>query len=651
MIKNVSISKKIIIGFMPMIILLAICLVYFLVQISGVNQNLSVLKRNIDEQASYGTSLFLLNNINRREQLNQQYLVSQKDQFLEIIQLLENDFELLMEERLQNASAAEKQELQAIAAIESEYVRLLRDSLWPTQTKLGALLNQYNSNTGPHMEKLAYTVRDLGVLKNDINVADIGGRLASSALSARAYFNQYIANHSKSTLERAQLELTTAKFALFEFSSDMQSESRYSYGELVDNLDQIENTMAEGKRHVQNLEIVRSQAEDLASRIINEMLSQQIGQWRGMNYEALKIYDFMQKFQWQSALSLSVALIVGIGVLLFISRLIVSNLNLLLSRVSQISEGEGDLTKRVEVDSKDETGLLAQSLNRFIDTVHGIVLSAQENSSVVIDKSQQNLNNANRSSELLDEQQRKNQLVFSAVEQLSVASNDIAESLNQSSSEVESTFSALEQGAGVVDQSVLSVQRLNQQMETATEVSKALEKETEEISKVLDVIKTMAEQTNLLALNAAIEAARAGEAGRGFAVVADEVRTLANRTQQSASEIDQSVSRLQTESSRVLTSISECYVHSEESATAAEKTQQTFVDVRESVEKIHSMSTSIATAAEEQSQVTANIRHDLEEVFNFSESVAQAAQQSQEASKDSTESATALNQVLTKFVV
>ena len=188
-------------------------------------------------------------------------------------------------------------------------------------------------------------------------------------------------------------------------------------------------------------------------------------------------------------------------------------------------------------------------------------------------------------------------------------------------------------------------------MENTSQICEQLEAETKAISKVLDVIKNMSEQTNLLALNAAIEAARAGEAGKGYADVAEEVRALANKTQASADEIDQSVMRLQKQSQRVVNSVNECYVFSEQSNDAAEHTKQTFNDVRKSVERIHSMSTSIATASEQQSQVTKSIRQDIEDMFSFSKSIAEAAMQSQNASKASTDSATELNQVLTKFVV
>ena len=650
MLNNLPISRKIIVGLLPMILLLLSYLSYSLLQISDVNHNLSLLKSHIDDQASNGTSLFLLNNISRREQLNQQYLISGQQQLLEIIQLLETDFTLLNEEQLKHA-ISERDKIQQIAQKERAYVAVLRQALWPQTNELNELLEQYNNELGPRLEKLALIVRDLGLTRQDIQVTDIGSRLSASAISARAYFNQYIANKSQTSLERAKLEVIATSSALADFSAVMKQDSHYSYIQLAEYVGQLQQIMSTGEQLVSAIASARVQAEDLSNDILKSMLSQQITQWRFLYYEAGLIQAFMKTYQWQSAAMLVFALTAGIAVLLFISRTIVRSLSILLNRVSQISTGEGDLTKRVEVKSKDETGALANSVNHFIESIHNIVANAQRNSKLMIDKSEQNLANATQSSELLKEQQQKNLSVVSAVEQLSSASSDIAQSSVESNHSVEQTFTTLKQGTLVVEQSVDSVQQLNQKMATTSQIYEQLAAETKAISKVLDVIKNMSEQTNLLALNAAIEAARAGEAGKGFAVVAEEVRALANKTQASADEIDQSVMRLQKQSQRVVNSVNECYVFSEQSNDAAEHTKQTFNDVRKSVERIHSMSTSIATASEQQSQVPKSIRQDIEDMFSFSKSIAEAAMQSQNASKASTDSATELNQVLTKFVV
>jgi len=651
MLDNLPISKKIIVGLVPMTILLISYALYSLVQINNVNDNLSILNKHIGQQANFGTSLFLLDNVSRREQLNQQYLVSGRTQLIEIIKLLEIDFELLIEDELLLASNDRKRGIQLITEKDKKYRNILHDRLWPYAQELSELLEHYNSDIGPNLERLTIIVRDLGRQEKDINIIDIGGRLSASVISIRAYFNQFIANKNRSSFSRALLEVIAAKSALNDFTATMKNNDKYAYQQIKAYIANIDSLLEQGRKKTYAIMEERTQAEQLSTLITKDMLSQQISQWRLLNYDVSEISHFMSRYQWQSIAALSITLIVGLSILLLISRVIVSSLNILIMRVSEISEGEGDLTKRIDINSKDETGVLAKSLNQFIDSIQGIIRNAQLNSSTVISKSQDNLIRASKSNTLSKEQQHKNELVFSAIEEMSIASNNIADNSAQSNKVVEQTFETLARGTEIVEKSVFSVQQLNKQMEITSQVSQKLANETKEISKVLDVIKKMSEQTNLLALNAAIEAARAGEAGRGFAVVADEVRTLATRTKQSAAEIDQSISRLQSESRGVLASVSECYAFSEDSANAATNTHDIFNEIKVSINKMSAMSISIASASEQQSQVTLNISNDMKEIFSVGEIIAESAQVSQVASQDSADSATELNQLLTKFIV
>lgn len=649
MLSNMRISKKIILGMVPMIILLLAYLGYSSFKLMEANDQLTSLKSHINEQASYGTSLFLLNNVSRREQLNQQYLASPNPQTIEIIGLLEKEFDLLTSELAKNAENREM--VEEVRQFERQYITLLKTQLWVNADNLSQLLEQYNNEIGPVFEGIAVTVRDLGFQRGDMLTSDVGSRMAASSISARAYFNQYVANGNESSLQRALLEVLAAKTALFDFTPQMKQDPNLNHAQLELFISRIEGLVSEGSVYVNNVARFRTEAENMSNHIIKNMLSRQIYQWRDLDHQAGDILSFMSTYQLQSICVLLIAIAVGVGILMWISRSIVKSLNVLLNRVSEISQGEGDLTKRIEIETKDETGMLAESLNHFIEAIHQIIKNAQHTSSGMIDKSAKNLELATESSEQLKEQQSKNELIAIAIEQLAQSSNEVASSSATSSQAVESTFDALKRGTGIVEQSVSSIHLLNQEMQMTSQVSEALARESEEINKVLTVIKNMAEQTNLLALNAAIEAARAGEAGRGFAVVADEVRTLANRTQDSANEIEDSIVRLQAESQRVVKSVSLCHEHAAVGADASDQTQEIFNQVRMSVEEMQAMSLSIASASEEQSQVTEKVKQDIENVFSFSENIARSANHSQQTSKQSSESAEELNSVLSKFVV
>jgi len=649
MLNNMRISKKIILGMLPMIILLLAYLGYSSFKLIEANTQLSSLKGHINQQASFGTSLFLLNNISRREQLNKEYLVTAKPQTQEIIGLLEEDFKLLTTELAKKPDNREM--VEEVTALERQYADILKTKLWVNSDQLNAILHEYNQDAGPELEDIAITVRDVGIQRNSLQITDIGSRLSASALSARAYFNQFIVNNSETSLQRAHLELLATKSALADYTFAMQDDPKLNYAALFLYVARIEGIFADAETYMKNVTQYRAEAETMSNFIIKNMLSNQIYQWRGLDQQTGDILAFMTSYKVQSIVVLLVSIAIGVAILFWISRQIVNSLNILLARVSEISQGEGDLTKRIEVQGRDETGLLAESLNHFIDSIHNIIKSAQMSSSGMIDNSAKTLALATESSEQLKEQQAKNEFIAIAIEQLAEASNEVASSSSTSSNAVESTFDALQRGSGIVDKSVSSIRLLNQEMQMTSKVTEDLARESEEINKVLSVIKTMAEQTNLLALNAAIEAARAGEAGRGFAVVADEVRTLANRTQDSANEIEESITRLQAESQKVVQSVALCHEHAAAGAETSDQTQDIFNQVRLSVEEMQAMSVSIAAAAEEQSQVTDKIKLDIENVFSFSKNIAESASNSQKTSQESSQSAESLNNLLRKFAV
>lgn len=649
MFQNFPIRKKVIMGLAPMILLLLAYSLFSFYQLTNANNKLNVLGGYIHEQAQYGTSLFLLNNISRREQLNQQYLVTESQQTAEIVALLERDFSLLVEELARHSQ--NNQYVDGVIKKEQQYSNLIHQQLWQHKQALSQLVNEYNDITAPKFEIISTRIRDSGVRENNLQVADIGGRLSIAALSSRAYFNEYVSTGDEAIFQRIEEEIAVTKKVLNEFSTSMQNNDDYAFSELTTLLGQMQKQFEEGRILTTKLVTTRSKVVSLSSEIIKDMLGAQIHQWRFLDFQTQQISKFMDEHQWQSIVALAMTTILGAAILLWIAKMIVNSIQTLVNRVSEISEGEGDLTKRIEINAQDETGSLATLLNRFISSIHDIIRNAQNTASEVIDRSAQNLAHATESSQLLQEQQNKNVIIAEAINHLSKSSNEIARNTIDSNSAVENTFQALSKGAGIVNRSVQASKEMQNQMHIVSQVSSALAEETEEIVKFLVVIKNMTEQTNLLALNAAIEAARAGEAGRGFAVVADEVRTLATKTQASASEIEQSIDNLQTESGRVVLAVNKCKVCAEDGAQATHDTQEIFAQVQGAVEKMQAMSTSIASASEEQSLVTTKIKEDIDNVFKFSDSISLSAKASQNASKWSSDTVTKLNQVLTRFVV
>lgn len=220
---------------------------------------------------------------------------------------------------------------------------------------------------------------------------------------------------------------------------------------------------------------------------------------------------------------------------------IVRPINAVVDALRDIAEGEGDLTQRLPVNTNDEVGQLSSWLNTFIEKVHKIIADFSITASELNANTEKLSLTAKDTERGVVNQMFEVQQVVNAVREMAAVVNDVA----QTTDNAEQADSETKNGKGVVTRTMLQIEGLAADINVASDVIDKLRQETDSIGSVLDVIRGIAEQTNLLALNAAIEAARAGEQGRGFAVVADEVRTLASRTQTSTQEILEMIERLQ----------------------------------------------------------------------------------------------------------
>lgn len=651
MLNNMSIRQKMVMGLLPMALLLLVYLLYSSWQIQNSKASIGQLKHYIHGQATYGTSLMMLNNINRRELLNQSLLRSGDDRQQQIIRLLNTEFEQLSEDLLSQSDQQQRLALSRVNQLNQSYIQLLEQQLWPAKQELDQVLNHYNLQQGPELERIANNIRDLGVLENNIQTTDIGARLLSGTLGARAYFNQFIANNNPTTLQRALLELMAAQHAAEDFTPEMKQQRRFDYPQVIEHLQTIKYLIEKGETKKKQVQLAAKQAQELSSQVVKVMLSQQVSQWRQLDHQTAKVLAFTSQLQWQSIVTLLLSLLVGGGVLMWVSRHIATDLQCLLYRVQQVVKGDGDLTKRISIDSKDEIGQLGTAVNQFIQSIQALIAKAQHTSNSVATQSSDNLNSAQHTKDLLQQQLNKTQQIATSTGQLSIAAQGVAHNSALSNAVVEQAFGTLNQGVEVVDVAVNSMQLMHQQLTNTSEVTQSLAAESEQIEAVLDMIKAMTEQTNLLALNAAIEAARAGEAGRGFAVVAEEVRSLATRTQGSAVEIEASVNKLQQASHKVVGAINESHQYSQTSTDSALQAHEVLAELRNAMHEIITMSNSIARASQEQSVVTAQVQADVNEVAQFSDNITDNAQQSYDISQQSSAQTNELKQVLSSFKV
>ncbi|TXR40891.1 methyl-accepting chemotaxis protein [Ectopseudomonas mendocina] len=354
---------------------------------------------------------------------------------------------------------------------------------------------------------------------------------------------------------------------------------------------------------------------------------------------------------WQQGLLIAIGLLVCLVLIVGFPLLVTRPLHSLLHRIEQIADGDGDLRVRLDVLSRDELGKLSQALNRFLDKLQPLIKEVGRATGEVADSAQSLTEMAAANDRLISSEHVAVDQVSTAATEMGAAVHEVARNAQNAADAARQAEAQSREGAEVVGATIHSIRQLAQEMESASTTIQTLEQETANIGAVLAVIKGIAEQTNLLALNAAIEAARAGEQGRGFAVVADEVRALAARTQESTKDIQQMIERLQIGVQNAVKATHSGSARARQSVEQAAGVDQALSVTGDSVQRINDMAAQIATACEEQSSVTEEIARNISDIRDLSNEAAQTSEQSTRASQHLSELSHGLAQLVGRFRV
>ncbi|UKA06657.1 methyl-accepting chemotaxis protein [Photobacterium damselae subsp. damselae] len=297
-----------------------------------------------------------------------------------------------------------------------------------------------------------------------------------------------------------------------------------------------------------------------------------------------------------------------------------------------LGEGEGDLRHRLDIQGNDEIAQLSQGFNGFISKIHNSVKEVAETGNALRHASQSVAEQAQTTLDNSQNQRDRTIQVVTAINEMGATVNEIAGNAAQAADATHLAETEAQSGQQVVGQARETISQLSHDVAQVSEVIESLAHNTQAIGSILDVIRGISEQTNLLALNAAIEAARAGEQGRGFAVVADEVRSLASRTAASTDEIQTMINRLQQEASNAVAAIEQSRLLSSNGVSASDEASSALISIAERITLIADMNTQVATATEEQSTVVNDINCNIEEINETTQRTATTAEDLAQAS-------------------
>ncbi len=323
---------------------------------------------------------------------------------------------------------------------------------------------------------------------------------------------------------------------------------------------------------------------------------------------------------------LIIALLVLAGLISLFSRSIVNRLTEVDTLMKNIAQGNGDLTARLNISGSDEVALLATTFNKIIEKIHNTIVKVS-GATTTLSSAASEMSEANGSTlDAIKRQQGEAEQMASAMNQMSSAVKEVAGNAASAAEAARGAEQEVAKGNRIVSESVTAIGQLADNVISARKVILKLESDSENIGTVLIVIKEIAEQTNLLALNAAIEAARAGEQGRGFAVVADEVRTLAQRTQQSTREIQQIIETLQEGADNAVKVMEQGDKQAQNSVKHSIAAGESLQSITAMIDTINDMNIQIVTAAKQQSMVTEEMGHSINTINQAAQDTAEEAQ-------------------------
>ncbi|MEM1167469.1 MAG: methyl-accepting chemotaxis protein [Planctomycetota bacterium] len=489
---------------------------------------------------------------------------------------------------------------------------------------------------------------EVAAANGDPEVTALAANAAQSLLLARVYANHYIRSHTDEDIASFNKWADTLQAALDDVPSDSPVAEHFAaasadFDNYLAKFSSVRDLIA------QRDELVHETLDKLGPNIagltndIKDSLITDVGQ----NIE--NIADARSEVTLILLAVIGLCFVIGVATAYLLSTAITKPINAVVARLREIANGDGDLTVRLRERGTDEFSELGKSFNTFVKKIAEVVDSVKEIGEGVASQSEVVAQTSGEIATRLGEQEEQATNVSVAMEQMNQTVTDIARNSADAAQSGETNRTAVEEGVGAVTSTVNEVEAIAMEVRNSAASVTELGRKSEQIGEIIAVINDIADQTNLLALNAAIEAARAGEHGRGFAVVADEVRKLAERTTTATEQVTASIQEIQGGTSTAVDTINASTARAEKGVELASAAGQTFESIRSSNDGLQTMVAGIAAATEQQSATSVHIAESILKISNLTQDSASGARTANEAAQDLNAKALKLRESVARF--
>ncbi|EIU7612091.1 HAMP domain-containing protein [Vibrio vulnificus] len=648
---NISISKKL--YFSPLILIL-ILLVIVLVSANLLNSLTKDMNRIAFDLAPdtelaaemtdsvYGLRLTVKNFIKTGDQ---QFVSRFQDNASRWTQFMDRAYN-----EIQNPQRV--QILKEIDGLKAQYLTTFTQVVVNNMNMRNEQVNGVLNVDGPQIEKRLTSVMESAKTDGDVVAAYHAGRALRSLLLARLYVAKFLVENQQAQVDRFNQEFKAVHSEIGSLLATLENTQRRQLTNEAESLftkyekaaNSVTSLIFARNEGIKTLDTIGPQVAQRIASLRESIASSMEQAAEQANENAEQSITFLYGIA-------AIAIVIGLLFSFVITRSLIVKVQRTTNVLQDIAQGEGDLTIRVPTSGNDELDVLAGHYNTFAGKLQHTIRQMSEAAAQMLQAAEILALKARDTQSEVREQQSQAQVAASAMTEMSASAQEVSASAQQAADLSQSTADSAMQGSKVVMEATQSMQKLNEQIASAGDTVEQLRADSEQIGTVLDVIRSIAEQTNLLALNAAIEAARAGEQGRGFAVVADEVRSLASRTQESTEEIQTIIGSLQQRAELANKAMHQSRQSAEQTAEQVHSAESALTSITGYITQINDSIGQISTAANQQAIASDEVSVNVNNMSDISEKTLVQSSETTESAQAMKRLGEQVNQLLKQFKV